>query len=414
MERILILLGSYGVIPDAIAVCADRVAAALFEEAGISSDLLYFRGGAVLSRESACPGVRVMRTVVNAQERGQSGAGFLKKLAGLFLLPWFPLRSPDRIRAYRRFRSAVKRALSAERYGAVVCAFHPYETAMLLPMLRRRAPGVRRILWCLDPTSYEGMEQRGPGFMHGLYRRLYQRREKQYFAAADDVLLMECSRSHYARPRYDRFRSRMRFSDLPLLTPCAETEGAETGARGPVRLLYAGRFYGGNRNPRHLCRTLACLAKARPFAADFYTDGSEDAGLAACAAETGGMVRAHGLRPHAQIVRRMAAADVLVNFGNRGQEIVPSKLFELMGAGKKILHCCAEENDACLPYLARYPAAFVLLESEAPETAAERLSAFFDAPVKVDWQGLLQEFEKNTPEYTAGLIASCCGAGRRA
>ena len=58
--------------------------------------------------------------------------------------------------------------------------------------------------------------------------------------------------------------------------------------------------------------------------------------------------------------------------------------------------------------------AVVLLESEAPETAAERLSAFFDAPVKVDWQGLLQEFEKNTPEYTAGLIASCCGAGRRA
>lgn len=52
MERILILLGSYGVIPDAIAVCADRVAAALFEEGAFLPICCIFAAA------QCCPGNR--------------------------------------------------------------------------------------------------------------------------------------------------------------------------------------------------------------------------------------------------------------------------------------------------------------------------------------------------------------------
>ena len=278
-----------------------------------------------------------------------------------------------------------------------------------MPMLRRCAPKLRRILWCLDPTSYERMEAPAAGLLGRLHRALLYRRERQFFTLADDILLMECSRRHFQRPRYDRFRTKMRWLDLPLLAPCAaEPSADDVPQQRPVpRMLYAGRFYGRDRNPDGLCDALACLARERAFLAEFYTDGSADARLAVCAEETGGMVRAYGLKPHAEILRRMAAADVLLSFGNRGQEIVPSKLFELMGAGKRILHWAADAEDSCLPYLARYPAALVLREDTPPEEAAKRIAAFLDTPVQIDAAQMREIFCRNTPAYTAACIADC-------
>ena len=74
--------------------------------------------------------------------------------------------------------------------------------------------------------------------------------------------------------------------------------------------------------------------------------------------------------PPARAAALEAQAGVLVSIGNAAANQVPSKLFEYAAAGKPVLHLSAGENDAALPYLARWPLALCVPPGEPARQAA--------------------------------------------
>lgn len=111
-----------------------------------------------------------------------------------------------------------------------------------------------------------------------------------------------------------------------------------------LELIYAGRLYG-YRDPAPLLH--AVLQSPGVRLTLVVPDPPPLDGSEAITAASGERVRALGPLPHAQVQRMLERADVLVNFGDRGQPVrIPAKLYEYLGIDRPILHIQSNDEDA--------------------------------------------------------------------
>ncbi|MGH8815925.1 MAG: glycosyltransferase [Achromobacter pestifer] len=111
-----------------------------------------------------------------------------------------------------------------------------------------------------------------------------------------------------------------------------------------LELVYAGRLYG-YRDPAPLLRAVAGTEGVRLTLVVPDPPPTDDA--TTMAAAVGERLRVLGPQPHAHVQRMLERADVLVNFGDRGQPVrTPAKLFEYFGIERPILHVHSEGADA--------------------------------------------------------------------
>ena len=119
-----------------------------------------------------------------------------------------------------------------------------------------------------------------------------------------------------------------------------------------LELIYAGRLYG-YRDPAPLLRAVAESPGVRLTLIVPDPPPTDDAAVMAAAA--GERLRILGLLPHAQVQWMLEQADVLVNFGDRGQPVrTPAKLFEYFGVSRPILHVHSDGADAAAGLLQRH------------------------------------------------------------
>lgn len=111
-----------------------------------------------------------------------------------------------------------------------------------------------------------------------------------------------------------------------------------------LELIYAGRLYG-YRDPRPLLRAVEGTEGVRLTLVVPDPPPTNDA--TTMAADVEERLRVFGPQPHAYVQRMLERADVLVNFGDRGQPVrTPAKLFEYFGIERPILHVHSEGADA--------------------------------------------------------------------
>lgn len=111
-----------------------------------------------------------------------------------------------------------------------------------------------------------------------------------------------------------------------------------------LELVYAGRLYG-YRDPGPLLQAVAASPGVRLTLVVPDPPPADD--TAAMTAAAGDRLRILGLLPHDQVQGLLQRADVLVNFGDRGQPVrTPAKLFEYFGIRRPILHVHSEGADA--------------------------------------------------------------------
>lgn len=111
-----------------------------------------------------------------------------------------------------------------------------------------------------------------------------------------------------------------------------------------LELIYAGRLYG-YRDPAPLLR--AVLQSTGVRLTLVVPDPPPTEGAAAIAEASGESVRTLGPLPHSKVQRLLERADVLVNFGDRGQPVrIPAKLYEYLGVARPILHVQGNDEDA--------------------------------------------------------------------
>lgn len=116
-----------------------------------------------------------------------------------------------------------------------------------------------------------------------------------------------------------------------------------------LELVYAGRLYG-YRDPTPLLQAVAASPGVRLTLV--VPDPPTGDGGAALAEAAGERLRVLGPLPHELVQCMLERADVLVNFGDRGQPVrIAAKLYEYLGIGRPILHVHSGESDAAADLL---------------------------------------------------------------
>ena len=94
-------------------------------------------------------------------------------------------------------------------------------------------------------------------------------------------------------------------------------------------------------------------------------------------------------------------ADILLNLGVTIPSAISGKIFEYMSYGKPVVSTYSIDNEACLPYLKKYPLTYLIDEREEDiGRAAENLTEFIrnHCHERVDTAFINDIFIQNKPE----------------
>ena len=106
---------------------------------------------------------------------------------------------------------------------------------------------------------------------------------------------------------------------------------------------------------------------------------------------------------HDKILNIMKDSDILLSIGNAGRykDMLPSKIFEYISYGKKIIHFYSDDNDRAIYYLEKYEGALVV-DVRNENIDYNSINEFVNK--EIEYSNIIDEFEKNTPNYTARVI----------
>ena len=291
----------------------------------------------------------------------------------------FALHAPRRVTAARKTMEALHRQ---QPYDAVCAVAAPYRAAFALE--GARLPGAHKLLWQMDPYAANESYHAPGGYD----------RERALLTAMDHTFITAQAAPDFAKggplePCADRV-SELGF---PSLVP-VEREDPD-----PDLCAFCGTLYPGLRTPDALLRLFPQLDHRLTLV--MAGGGWEAFGpqRAQAQAALGDRLQILGPVPHEQAAALERRAGVLISIGNTAANQLPSKLFEVFAAGKPVLHLAAGPKDAALPYLARWPLAFVWKEES--DTPALRRWLAENAGRTLPFETAADCF----PEYTPGCVA---------
>ena len=403
MKRLLVLTGRYYPKASPNSICVKQVIDAL-EKKGWEAAVIAYDDG--LKEEGEKRVYRVSRgkvqTGVYKNEEGKTASARLKLklLGGLNKLKQLPFVSSwpwtDPAVTKRTLRLAEK-LYERERFDAVVAVHMPISNVIVGHKLKEKHPELRFYPYFLDALT-------GGYLPHGMSRGYYEKKalrwEKKLLKNADKAVFMEANREHHERVfEGDPLKERFVYLDLPLFT---ERERAAKSRPG-TDIVYVGTLATGMRSPEFFLKVFE-KAAGPDWRLTFVGDAGCSAVNAAAARDE--RIRAVGRISHEEALIYERCADILLNLGNRNPNLTPSKVFEYMGFGGKIVSTYSSDDDRSLAILNKYPAALTLDERDTDiAAAAERLREFAEAKMEEIPAGELgSRFYMNTPDAFAKLI----------
>lgn len=320
----------------------------------------------------------------------------IKKLASnlacrIYDASWKKVYWPDRACSW--FPAALLRAKRILRDGdcdGIITVSLPFTAHLVGYSIKRRHPALPWIVDVGDPFACQDKEAPNN---YALHRRRNALWERKVFASSDYVSVTNQTMSELYASMFPEVRSRLR-----VIPPCAPADVRRSDTsifrtNGAVRMVYAGRLYGGIRSPRFLLalhRALSGILERRcelHFIGD-VSDYADD--FRSCAGD--GTIFIHGVQSHATTLSALSAADVLVNIANTTSYQLPSKIVEYAAMGKKILNLITAEDDQSTCLLQDYPAALTLHDAGTGPTPDQvsRLAQFIRYEPDAHTAGLLQ------------------------
>lgn len=322
------------------------------------------------------------------------------RIQQLVFFPWFRMSS---LHGPYRYYKAICRIYDKIHFD-VLCSSHaPFDGTLGAYWFKKKYPEIPYELYILDSLTNKGDTK-------WISAETNDRKgwswEKRFYGAADLIINIKCNEIHNQNSRYDTFREKMYISDIPLLDTAFLRSGwsveKETGESEKSILVYAGRMLSHLSSPDYLCRLISYAAQKKSIQILFYSSGD-------CREQIekldGEIFSYKGLVKHDELMCIYGNADILVSIGSKRADMLPSKIFEYMSTGKKILHIAKEYDDICVDHYKKYPQSLVLFEKDDFESNIVKLISFIDLPsVKVNMEELKQIFEENTPEHTVDIM----------
>lgn len=320
------------------------------------------------------------------------------------LLPFYPMSSLSSIIAYYK---KIKILQLENSYDLIISTYCPFDGLIggLIAKLKF-SETIKYGIYMLDTLSNVGnskwfssqwMEKRGMNW------------EKIIFPHADFILYMRTHYTHHEKEFYEPYKARMKVVDTPLFSSRFDQKNIpKTKMSNSLFWLYAGAFYAGRREPDYVCEIIMLLNNTyneRANVIHFYSRGDCEETIAKYQELTDGWVIRHGYVHHSEVFDAVEKADILISVGNNNSEMVPSKIFEYMSTGKKIIHFYEDTNDSCISYFEKYPNALLINMKDDKGKNITTINNFLDKDcTTISYDNIEEIFIENTPKYTVNKI----------
>lgn len=334
------------------------------------------------------------KTAGKTIKRNRSIAYLLNKLKLVLSLPAWPLISP----AYANRITELSRSVHKQyQIDCVIPIYTQIDTLIAANKLKEENPDMKYVPYFLDSLS----GGYGPRIFSSKW--VYVRGvkwERRLLSHADLIIMMESAKKHYETCcSKERYYKKIKFLDLPLLICDHEPKDYVESFlnKNKFNLLYVGSFPPGIRSPQYI---LDVFANIKDENWRFYFIGDNTCSILNEAAQKDRRIVVVGRCDHEQAMKYESQADMLINIGNSNPNMTPSKIFEYMSWGKKIVSTAPIDDEPSLKYLKKYPLSIVLSEQELDiDKSAQKLLDFAKAEnsICINEDDMNQIYYNNTP-----------------
>ncbi len=305
------------------------------------------------------------RYKVEIENQGEKVTGYFKSqrnnnrwvlsLKRILLYPIWPFFS---FREFKNLIEETNKIVKKEKIDVVVSVYNPIESLFVGYIIKKKFPYVLFVAYFLDAL----LAGQRPRFMpEWIRRRKALRIENRLLSNADSVIMMKAVEPIYIQEKTNiRFFNKITFLDLPLYKPKNVPNNIVRHHFPDNQLVcfFAGALPRNIREPHYILNLFSKFNNIH-----FYIAGRGDFSELLNEYKTNHKnIHIIGQIKQNIITEMYHEADVLVNIGNRLNNMVPSKIFEYMSLGKPIINTVKIDNDPSIPYLSEYGNAMIVDE----------------------------------------------------
>lgn len=422
MKNITILTDFYYPKPLANGICVQKLVREITDR-GIEVNIICFKTADVKSEHEIIDGVNVyyiknrifyyLREIAEQNSKKLWGKALYKasimiyRIKKLIYMPIYPISAPlFALRYSKRAEDIIKKSNS----DTIISVFNPIESLIAGLIIKRKIKNIQWIIYSLDTLSNDVKNSflSSEGLNHKGWKW-----EKRFFTYADMLLNMKCHQSHYSQNRYKQFENKMHITDIPLfIEKHIQKEITTPLKKEKLNFMYTGALDLGFRNPQYFCELFKIISETKPIQMMFFSRGNCESMISRYEKSTSGRIKGCGYIDQNDMEIIRDSSDYLISIGNKGSDMIPSKIFEYISTTKPIIHLYISQNDSCLPYLMKYPNSLLINENDDMEYNIEKLQNFISRDhTAVDLNKIKDDFIMNTPKYTVDKLLSLADKG---
>ena len=405
MKRILILLGRYFPKPSPNTLCVQNIIDLLPKEEYQIDIISAYDDG--LETNNAYNVTKIKRGLIQSllykfedktdalSKRISSLLMLIKKIKMIPCIPIWPWLDP--IVTIKELKAARKK-FEHQKYDIVIAIHNPLSSLIVAHKLKQQYKDARFIAYFIDSLSGGYV----PHFMKkSTYNKKAVKWEKRLLNNADTIVFMESSRDYHQEVYQNSpLAEKIVYLDLPVLR---KRTAAPVKQINDILFVYVGALNLNVRSPEYFLKLFSRI-KNDTWKAVFI--GESNCALLNDYAKTDSRITVVGKCSHDEALNYESKATVLLNFGNKNPNMAPSKIFEYMSWGKKIVSTYSISDDTSIKYLNKYPAALLLDERDEDfEKSADVLKNFVETKMEdVPYEQIEKIFWQNTPEAFIKLL----------
>lgn len=321
---------------------------------------------------------------------------FLLRFKQFITIPIFPIYQPFAILLYYINACCL---MKKENFDLIISEHNGLDTLMTGYLLKKKFPKIKFMPIFWDALS-GGFKEKYLPVKFSKYRK--QKLELKIFKVADKIIAMDSHKEHLLRIiKNEEILNKIKFLNIPYFIKNNDVPKTEQEVLLPItnkHIVFAGNLW--QRNPEYFIKVLS-LCKLSNVTLWLISGSKKSDYINQMAKKYQVDIKYLDFVPHDKLINILYQASFLLNFGVTNPNAISGKIFEYMGFGKPIISTYAIDNEACIPYLKKYPISLLLDEKNNNiEEQAKVLKKFIEENIdkRVSYEEIAPIFYKNTPQ----------------